>query len=187
MKNYILLFLFVFISVRADYKKLEAYGETLYNLIAEFVQTNSTSNPENVLNYINSDDTKTVFTDAATSTYSRKQVLFSAYQTSFSVGTPVKVIINGLHDALKQSDQVDQAVFYSVWTNLGTTGVLLIGLTRWIYVYVRFDKPVINWVRNQHASGRLEIRTNVTGTNTNNTTDTTPLVYPPVVPDPFFG
>ncbi len=164
-------------SVSAEYKKLSDFGQTLYKLAEEYVQNNSTTSSQDVVNYLNSDATKTVFSDALNSGYPKDKVLFEAYQASFGVNPQVEAIVNGLHDVIKSHNTLTDALYYSSWANVGVTGTMMLGLIRWVYVYVRFDKPVLRWIRSQRSNNSLRFTTG--GTNTNTHDPNAPLVPEP--------
>ena len=181
MKKYmVLMALWSSMLLGAEYKKLQAYADTLYNLLAEYVQTNSTSSATDVLTYLNSNATATVFSDAKNSGYSRKQVILEAYQESFIVGMPNQAIIGGLHDALARENAVDAAFWYSAWTSMGllvpTIGVLI----RNTYIYYRHDHKVIEHYRSNAHRYSTGGSTSHIGTNSSLTT------ISPLIPEPFF-
>lgn len=140
-----LLLLLIGMTICADYKKLSAYGDTLYNLCAEYVQTNSTSSSSDVLTYINSSSTATVFSDAKNSGYSRYQLLFQAYQGAFELQNPNQAIIQAFHDAIEKENMLNQAGFYATWSTVGWSGITLIYMVRSTYRYLKRDNPLLTF------------------------------------------
>lgn len=132
-------------SVRAEYKKLSAFSDTFYNLITEYVHTNSTSSSSDVINFINSTSTTTVFSDAKNSGYSRYQLLFETYQSSFTYSNNNQAITQALHDAVEKENKMNQAVFYATWSCVGWSGVSLIYMVRSTYRYLKRDNPLLTF------------------------------------------
>lgn len=171
-------------SVQADYDKLESYGDTLCNLIIEYVKTNAAASSSDVVNFVNSVSAQTVFIDGQTSGYSRDQVLFEAYQVSFTINPQVEIIIAGLHDAmvssLQQKQKFTDAAQYGAFANMGLTAATLLGLSRFAWIYFRVDRRVIDHYRQN--SHRYTIGNGPSLFNTVNPNINTPLV----VPEPTF-
>lgn len=172
-----LIIMGLFGSLSADYKRLTDYQATLYTLIEEYVATNATSSSAAVLDFIYSSATKTIFSDARASGYSRKDLVFGTYQSSFGVATPNRVIIKALHDSVVKENVSYDAAFYGSYITMGSTGLIMIGMARYLWTYFRWDRPAINYYRAHHH----EYRT-VSGTVPTIPIDTTT----PLVPEPSF-
>lgn len=140
-----LLLLVATVTINAEYKRLTDYGDTFYNLITDYVQTNSTSSSSDILNFINSTNTATVFSDAKTSGYSRYQLIFEVYQNAFGDKNPNQAIIQALHDAVEKENKMNQAVFYATWSCVGWSGVSLIYMVRSTYRYLKRDNPLLTF------------------------------------------
>lgn len=143
----------------SDYKTLHQHGTILYNLIHDYVETNSTQSAQDVTTYINSSATDAVFSDALVSGYSRDKIVFEAYQQSFVTGTSSDVIINGLHDAVTKNETINKAVFYGTFATMGATSLVIMGVARMAWVYFRFDRPALNFFKT-HDQGYLQTRNN---------------------------
>jgi hypothetical protein len=159
----------------SQYKPLDFYGQMLFQLIYNYVNDHATSNPQNVVTFVNSDETKTAFGDAKTAGYSRKEVVFATYQFAFAKDN--EVIIMGLRDVLAQEQVRYDAAFYGSYVTMGITGVTLLGITRFLWRYLRTDKKAIDYYMANH---HLYVRSGGTGTGTLSTT--TPLL----IPEPSF-
>lgn len=174
-----------FVSVQAEYKRLTDYDDILYSLINEYVTTNSTNSSADVVTYINSSATDTVFSDAKNAGYSRKQLIFAVYQSSFGVANPNKVIIDALHDVNAKENMMSDAVLYGSFANMGITFLSLMGLARFFWLYFRTDRKVLNYYRqnaHRYQTGN--------GTNTNINTGSASSIATnpssPLVPEPWF-
>jgi hypothetical protein len=142
---FLLLLIMPVLAYCTEYKRLTDYGDTFYNLITEYVQTNSTSSSSDILNFINSSNTATVFSDAKTSGYGRYQIIFEVYQNSFNDTNKNQAIIQALHDALQKENQMNQAVFYATWSCVGWSGISLIYMVRSTYRYLKRDNPLLTF------------------------------------------
>lgn len=139
----------VVISVKgeeANFKTLDAHSRIFYALLEDYITTHSTDNPQNVVEFINSDATKSVFSDALRAGYPRPQLLFATYQYSFTTNPVRDVIVNALNDVIVQSNRVTDAQFYTTWTLLGSTACILIYIGRSIYTFRKYEKPVIEFI-----------------------------------------
>lgn len=172
MKRLLFIGLLAFCLMHADYKRLTDYQNILYGLIEHYVETNATSSAGAVLDFIYSDDTKTVFQDAKASGYTRKDLVFGTYQSSFGVTKPNTIIIKALHDAVERENVSYDAAFYGSYITMGSTGIIMIGMARYLWTYFKWDRPAINYYRDNHHKYTM------TNTATNTATSTTPLLEP---------
>ncbi len=179
----VLMLLPAVVTVQADYDKLESYGDTLCNLIIQYVNTNAAASSADVVNFVNSNAAATVFTDGQNSGYSREQVLFEAYQVSFTINPKVEIIIAGLHDAmvgeLTMRQKFDNAAKYGAFANMGLTAATLLGLSRFAWIYFRVDRRVIEHYRQN--SHKYMVGNGPALFNTGN-----PTVNTTLVPEPMF-
>jgi hypothetical protein len=154
-------------------------------LLIDIVHNNDGQTSSDVLNYINSSATDTVFADGKKSGYSREQVLFCGYQTSFTINPPVSIIIDGLHDALEKEKGNATIVWYANLVGTGLSSCLMMYLVGFSYVYFKKDRPALNFYKanaHRYMTGNPTLTVN-TNTNMNtNTNSGTPLL----VPEPFF-
>jgi hypothetical protein len=174
MKRLVYLLLFTCFVSHADYKRLTDYQNILYQLIDTYVTENATNSSAAVLEFIYSPATKTVFKDAHDSGYTRKDLVFGTYQSSFGVAKPNRIIIKALHDAVAKENVSYDAAFYSSFITLGSVSALLLGLTRYFWIYFKYDKPAIEYYRANHHKYTIG---NSIATNTNATV-TTSLLEP---------
>jgi hypothetical protein len=177
MKRLVCILFLCFCMLHADYKRLTDYQNILYQLIDTYVTENATNSSAAVLEFIYSSDTKTVFKDAHDSGYTRKDLVFGTYQSSFGVAKPNPIIIKALHDAVAKENVSYDAAFYSSFVTLGSLSALLLGLTRYFWVYFKYDKPAIEYYRTNHHRYTIS---NSTATNTNATATTSLLE--PIIP-----
>lgn len=170
----LLLFVVPVWPLKEQYKPLDFYGSMLYQLILHYVEDHGTTNPANVVTFVNSDETKTAFGDAKTAGYSRKEVVFTTYQFAFTKTN--EVVIMGLRDVLAQEQAKEDAVYYGGFTNMGITGITTIGFVGYLWRYFRTDRKAINYYRaNHHLYQKISTGSIATST-------TTPLL----VPEPNF-
>lgn len=185
MKKVLLLLLCVHTSIplASQYKPLSAYADILYALIDKYVNTHSTTNSKNVVNFINSDDTKTTFGDAKAAAYTRETLLFATYQKALVQSEPLDVIIEGLHDVIAQEQIKHDAVFYGTFTTMAVTFLMILYQLRSAWVYYKYDNPLLMSMR---GLPRTNTYSNTNGpfvmnahsnTNTGNPTD--PLLIQP--------
>ena len=146
----LVLCMFLTNSLRGEYKKIDAFGDTLCNLIMEYIKNNSASTSQDIINFVNSDATATVFSDAKNSGYERDKVLYQAYQASFSIESVPEYMIDGLHDVLKTEEIKKNIIYYSMLTNMGATLAIIMALLRHFYVYMRFDRPALNFYKSNN-------------------------------------
>ncbi len=175
---FIVFLLCIFTRVHADYKLLTDYQNTLYQLIQDYVATNSTSSSPAVLKFIYSDDTHTVFNDALAAGYSRREVIMGTYQGSF-LNHPNKVIIQALHDAVLKENMAHDAAFYGSFVAMGVTGLTSIVLGRYFWTYFKYDRRALNYYRANHSRYITSTHPTATQIDTNS-----PLI--PDIPSPFF-
>lgn len=143
----ILLFLILSFSIFAvEYRTLQQHGETLRNLLAQYVTDNNSQSSTDVLGYLNSQATKTIFTDALASGYSKEKVVFEAYQQSFANDKPIDIIITALHDEVQKSNQINNALSITSWAAGGVSLVSILYMIRSVYFFVRYEKPVMEYV-----------------------------------------
>src|SRR5580692_3270896 len=137
----IILLLGVFLLLSsAGLDKLETYGTTLFTVVSDFVKQNNTESAQDVVNFINSQETATVFADAQVSGYDRDQVLFTAYQISFT--QPQQIITQALHDCYTTPSSPNilaQSMKYGAMANMGVTAILVPMLVRFFWVYLKQD------------------------------------------------
>lgn len=184
MKTYGLMFiLLVSVSVRADYRRLTDYAQEFYARVATYVQENPTVSSADILSFINSSLDQAEFTDAKSSGYTREQLIFSTYQNSFGADNANPLIINALHDAYTKEKEPSKIAQYVSWITTGASGISLMYLAGFSYMYFKRDRKAINHYRNNaHAFvNQLRVNTNLPSTNTNASTETNPLI-----PEPFF-
>lgn len=167
-------------TVASEFKTLQAYGDTLYNLIAKYVQEHSTDNGDNVTTFIYSDDTKTIFGDALKAGYDRKMVIFQCYQAAFTVTEPNDAIINGLHGALARENKVNDAVTYGTFTTMGVSFLMILYQIRSAWVYYKYDNPLLMSMRGGRPIGTYSNTNGPFGVtaNTRQGTPTEPLLVP---------
>lgn len=134
-------------GLKQEYKTLQAYGDTLFNLISDFVTTNSTSVSSDVTTFIGSDMTRTVFADGLTAGYTKIQILFTCYQTALTSKTVPDSVAEGIHDAMQQELIPQKIQTYGLYTNMGATGALIIYAIIQTYRYIRYDKRLLDSLR----------------------------------------
>lgn len=179
MNKYLSLLLIVSSIIKADYSPLKVYGDTLCNIIMEYVQKNDGQTSSDVLNFINSPATDTVFSDGKKSGYEREEVLLTGYQTSFTINPPVTIIIDGLHDALEQERAKIPVTKYIGWATTGASSALLLYMGGFSWLYFKKDRPAINFYKSNHHRYTTGNPTLSVNTNTNSTT-------PLIVAEPWF-
>lgn len=168
-----------FVFSYADYKRLTDYQNILYKQIEDYVEQTATTSPQAVFNFIYSQDTHTVFTDAKASGYSRKDLIFGTYQSSFGVSAPKQVIIQALHDATMKENQAYDAAFYTSFVTLALSSITSLAFGRYLWTYFKHDRPAIEYYRN---NGHLYMRTTETNASRVSTaTTTTPLMQPLII------
>ncbi len=181
MNKYALCLLLIVSSVRCDYKRLTDYSQEFYANIVGYVRDNPTASSSDVLTFINSSLMEASFKDAASSGYTREQLIFSVYQNSFGAENANPIIINALHDAHIKDLEPAEAAWYTGWVTTGVSGAMFLYLSGFSLLYFKRDRRVINHYRNNAHSFVNQLRVN---TNTNlNSTETTPFTP---VPEPFF-
>ncbi len=186
MKKYLVALLLITGSLLCDYKRLTDYGQEFYANIVGYVRDNPTASSSDVLTFINSSLMETSFKDAATSGYTREQLIFSVYQSSFGAENANPIIINALHDAHMKDLEPAKAALYVGWITTGVSGAMLLYLGGFSLLYFKRDRRAINHYRNNAHSFVNQLRANTTNVSTNtnrNSIETTPFV---AVPDPFF-
>lgn len=165
-------------SADADYKRLTDYQNILYQMTEDYVVTNSTSSSVAVLEFLYSDDTKTVFKDAQTAGYSRKDLLFGTYQSSFGVVNPRAVIINALHDAVIRENRAYDVAIYGSYTTIGASFITVGVLARFFWQYFRWDRPALNHYQNNHHL-YTKVGSSTVSRIPLDTNDTNPLIPEP--------
>lgn len=150
-----------------SYKTLDEYSQIFFALLQDYVTTHSTDNPQNVVDFVNSDKTKTNFSDASRSGYSRTQLLFQTYQYSFTTTPVVTVIVEALQICVMAEHQLEQAVFWTTWSMLGWSGITLIYMIRSTYRYFKRDNPLLTYYANNDAGWLRATMTSSTPLGTN--------------------
>jgi hypothetical protein len=128
-----------------DYKTLNTHSQMFYALLEDYVTTHSTDNASNVVEFINSEKTKATFKDAAASSYSRSQLLFSTYQYSFSTTPKREVIIEALCECVAADHTLQQAVFWGTWGCVGWSFLSMLYMIRATYRYLKRDNPLLSF------------------------------------------
>jgi hypothetical protein len=130
-----------------DYKKLDDFSAVLLSLIQDYVHTNSAQSSSDIVDYINSSATSTVFSDAKNSGYTRFQLLFQTYQLSFVSNATDGNIIQALHDVLIKDSVLNDTVYYGSLSTIGIMIPMITLIIRHAYLYFRFDRPTLNFYR----------------------------------------
>jgi hypothetical protein len=172
-------------KLHCEYSKLQVYGDTMCNLLIDFVKNNDGQTSSDVLNYVKSSATQTVFNDGKKSGYDRTQILFESYQTSFTINPQVEIIIDGLHDALEEEKKNGTIIWYVNLAGTGLSSCLMMYLVGFSYVYFKKDRPAVNYYKanaHRYYTNNPQLTVNNPGINTNPIDTNTPLL----VPEPFF-
>jgi len=148
MKRTILLGACIVNCLYAEYQSLSSYGQTLYNIIDDFVSTNSTQNSGDVTAFVQSEITQAVFSDAQISGYPKDKVIFETYQRSFVTIPRQDVIIIGLHDLINQGQGWANVQFYGTFVNMGMILSVIVYMVRTAWVYYKHDRPLLDTYRN---------------------------------------